>query len=80
MPLDLRVWEGGALKVMTRKPGDLPVAVVLRSAEVRRTNGISRETTTAVAVLESAGQGRSFDARTLAFAPLAVVEPRGEGL
>ena len=32
-------------RAMTREPGDLPGAVVHRSAGVRRTNGISRETT-----------------------------------
>ena len=32
-------------RTITREPGDLPVAVVLRSAGVRRANGFSRETT-----------------------------------
>jgi len=58
--------------VTTRKPGDLPVAVVLRSAEVRRANGFSRETTIAVAALEGADR-RSTPLCSLAVHSLAAV-------
>jgi vitamin B12 transporter len=48
---------------MTRKPGDLPVAVVFRSAGVRRANGSSRLATFVIAAFDADSHRRAFGLR-----------------